>query len=949
MDTAIISYTPDEDCQLSMLEVPQKNSWLEQSEKTFADLASINPPELINLMASNIESGLSSEDASARLREVGENVQAKKTKSNPLKIFIHQFQSSVVALLLLASLASAFYQEYLQAAGILVAVLVNALTGFYMEFKADISLSGLKQLAGAKARTIRDGQHCDLDVSQLVPGDVVILEAGCRVPADLRAIDSVALSVDQSPITGESVPVFKDPQSTQNPEELSNIIFQGSLICSGRAKALVLKTGAHSSLGRLGTFIEATESGATPLEIQLEHLGRQLSILTIVICTLVVAVGLFQKQDIILMIETGIALAVAAIPEGLPVLATLALAVGTERMVMHKAILRHLSAVETLGCTSIICTDKTGTLTENRMLATNVCFDGREINVTGAGYSPFGTFVEAGIDIDPERDYALTELLNAGALCNDARLEEHDEKGWHVHGDPTEGALIALAEKAGISQESLAIKCPRIAEIPFDLTRKRMTTLHAIGRERTRAYCKGSPGALIELCKSYLSKDGIRDLDEEQKSKFIGENRRLAAQGLRVLAFARKDLESYEAKSQSGCSSLSTITTDPNCVETNLVFLGLVGMKDPAKEGVRDAISRCNDAGIKVIMLTGDQVGTATAIAQELGIVKPEQKGEEVVLFGKQLEDMSGEEAVAALQKAAVVSRVAPEMKLGIVKHLQSNGSIVAMTGDGVNDAPALKQANIGVAMGQTGTDLACAAAQMVICDDNFRTIVSAIEQGRTIYGNIRRSVCYLLTASLASVLVVVMGIVFDAGLALTPLQLLWLNLIMHIFPGLAIVLQPGDEGVMSYPPRKPHEKIVSAPQRMRILVRSFVVSIAVIFALNTMNLTSSKIEFTSLGLATLSLALLLQAWAWLGSDENGSYRIRRMFIINKPMLLNMAVAFALLFSAIYMPGLKEILGTVSLSADAMLYSFFLSCAAFLVSICIELAMSSIRKTAKNE
>lgn len=936
---------------MSSLEIC-KSGWLEMSKKPFTDLASITSAELLRDIGSNMDNGLSEEEASIRLNAVGANVQTEKSQSNPLKIFLHQFQSSVVALLLIAAVASAFYHEFLQAAGILIAVLVNALTGFYMEYKADISLSGLKKLAGATARTIRSGQHCDLDVSQLVPGDIVILEAGCRVPADLRAIDSAALSVDQSPITGESVPVFKDQHKAEDAEELSNIIFQGSLICSGRAKAVVLKTGKSSSLGRLGTFIEETESGGTPLERQLEQLGQHLSILTIIICAVVVLIGLVQKQEMLLMIETGIALAVAAIPEGLPVLATLALAVGTERMVMHKAILRHLSAVETLGCTSIICTDKTGTLTENRMLATNICFNKRAINVTGGGYAPFGSFIEDGIDIDPDRDYCLRELLTAGTLCNDARLEEHDEKGWHVHGDPTEGALISLAEKAGIAQEIVLRRYPRIAELPFDLERKRMTTIHSESQGWARAYCKGSPGALIELCTSYLSQEGIKPIDEETRLNFISENQRLASQGLRVLAFARKEIQLSDvqkglaARSSSNLVNIDT-TQLPNQeeIEKDFVFLGLVGMKDPAKEGVREAISRCNEAGIRVIMLTGDQVGTATAIGEELGILNPNHKVPESVLSGKQLAEMTDEQAVAALKSASVVARVAPEMKLGIVKHLQSDGSIVAMTGDGVNDAPALKQANIGVAMGQTGTDLACAAAQMVICDDNFRTIVSAVEQGRTIYGNIRRSVCYLLTASLASVLVVALGITVDAGLTLSPLQLLWLNLIMHIFPGLAIVLQPGDPGVMSYPPRKPNEKIVSRRQQLRILMRSVVVSFVVIFGL-TMNTTglNSKIELTSLGLATISMALLMQSWAWLGSDENGNYNIRRMFIINRPMILNMLVAIGLLLAAIYLPGLKEVLGTCSLNFETMAYSFFLAGVAFVSTITVETALSFYKK-----
>ena len=888
---------------------------------------------LLDLFKTDQAQGLSKDEAKHRLLSFGKNQQTKQGKVSALKIFFHQFQSSVVALLLLAAAASFMYHEALQAAGILLAVFINAITGFYMEFKAGNSLAALHALSGQSIRGIRGGENEDIDVVELVPGDLIVLEPGARVPADIRLIEAASLSVDESSLSGESVPVFKSSDS--GAAVMSNIAFHGTLITAGRGKGIVIKTGSHSSLGKLGKLLESTESGTTPLEQQLELLGRQLSVLTVIICAIVTGVGIWQQQNLVLMIETGIALAVAAIPEGLPVLATLALAVGTQRMVRNRAILRHLAAVETLGCTSIICSDKTGTLTENQMTTRRVYVKSRDIDVSGTGYIPDGEFLENGKCIsssqrvyvpdpagatvarDPVRhlrnDVVLRELVLASVLCNDAKLENHGESGWHVHGDPTEGALLVMAEKTGIDVPQKLADYPRIAEFPFDLSRKRMSTIHQTEEGKIRVYTKGAPEVVFAHCHNYLTDSGEEELDQDTLKEFTQMNEQFSRQGLRVLAVA------YKSVSSMPCCF------DQDELEADLTLIGLLGLKDPPREGVKEAVQACKQAGIKVVMITGDQALTAAAIAKELGIIE-EGSDEVEVVTGEQLQEMTDEKARACLNETRVLAGIKPELKLAIVKHLQETGAIVSMTGDGVNDAPALKQANIGVAMGEKGTDLARSVSQMVITDDRFGTIVKAIEQGRITYSNIQRAVGYLLTASLASVITVALGIFCDLGLALSPLQLLWLNLIMHIFPGLGIVLQKASSSVMDEKPRDPRAKIIGKAQQIEIWTRSILVSIAVLFAIaHAEKISHDPAHTSTIGLCTLSLCLLFQAWSWLGAEDKSTGSKAQKVEVGRAMIINMILAYLLLFAALYAPGLTAVLGIVPLNAQEFAFSFVIS------------------------
>lgn len=819
-------------------------------------------PTVVAGLATDVLTGLSKEIAKQRLESQGANAVGRQTGVNPLGILIEQFRGSVVILLLVAAGISAVLHEYLQTAGIIVAVIINAVVGFITEYQAKLSLEKLAKLAGAMARVKRDGTEQFIAVADLVPGDIVLLLSGDRVPADARLLEGASLSVDESILTGESVPAWKDASAKENFE--SAVLFQGTMVCSGRAKAVVITTGAQTRLGALACAIDAIDSNATPLEKDLDALGHVLTWLTLAICAIVGITGLITHAlSPLHLLQTATALAVAAIPEGLPVVATLAMAIGIGRMVRKRALVRRLTAVETLGCTTVICTDKTGTLTENRM-----------------------TVKEIVIDSADDRNQKAQALV-AAALCNDAtiQIDPSNPKNYKIVGDPTEGALLVAAQEAGLSPEELLVENPRIAEFPFDLNRKRMSTLHATtGGTTMLLACKGSPETVIPLCTS---------MSAVKRAWLEAKNAELADMGLRVLAVAKREFNGY------------TICIDQQTLESDLTFLGLIGMSDTLRPEAKDAIEACRRAGIRIMMLTGDQPRTAEAIGHELSI-----------------------------DSADVLARVTPEMKLATVQQLQSQRQIVAMTGDGVNDAPALKQADIGIAMGLNGSDLARDASSLVITDDNFATIVSAIEEGRAIYRNIKRAVAYLLTASLSSLVVVALGVFFSKELLLTPLQLLWLNLIMHIFPGLGLVLQRDTKDSMLMPPRRPGEHILTREMIVHIVARAlFVAAIAITTPLIAHRVGTGE-SHASIVLAVISIALILQSWSWLSDrsiDKQGKI-LASINPLNIPMMVNTAVGVTLLLAALYLPALQPVLQTKPLSGQEMLVALATAFASFIVS-----------------
>lgn len=885
----------------------------------------------------DVRSGLDETVAKKRLAKFGPNAVETKRQTSALELLVRQFKSSVVILLLVASAISYATHDTMQACGILIAVVINAIVGFSTEWKAQVSLEALGAIAGPVARVVRGGKHQEIPAAEIVPGDVVVIEAGSRVPADLDLVEAAALTIDESILTGESVPVSKSANTIEGEKDSVTKAFHGTHVLNGRGRGVVSATGRNSSLGKLQVSLLESEHVATPLETRLDELGKQLSILTIIVCAAVAVVGLLYKHDVWSMLETGIALAVAAVPEGLPVVATLALAIGTQRMVAAGVLLRQLAAVETLGCTTVICSDKTGTLTENKLLVTDIYLDDRHFKVSGVGYEPEGAITEDGKVIESDENLRL--LLEASILCNDARLiKPADEKFWRVAGDPTEGALLAVARKMGLILQDTRVANPRVAELPFDLVRKKMSTVHKRGEElgdnltsSFTLYAKGSPERILADSDFVLTSEGPVNFSDDMKRQYMKMNGAFADHGLRVLGIAMKQVDEKIANNISEHS------------DTNLTFLGLVAMKDTARGGVDKAIEKCKEAGIRVMMLTGDQRKTAATIAKELHIL--DRSTPETVLEDPHLNDMSEEVLSKHLDKAQVIARVTPELKLAIVRALQKRNNVVAMTGDGVNDAPALQQADIGVAMGQAGTDLAREVSNMVITDDNFTTIVKAIEQGRIIYDNIRRSICYLLTASGASVITIATAMIASGILALNPLQMLWLNLIMHVFPGLGIVLQGAAPGTMQRPPRSPSEKLLESFERNQILSRSIVVALAVLGAMFwSTRLSDSKEVTATIAFATITLALLYQAWAWLFVNRASDTK-RGRTSINPFMYLMMAISYALVVVAVYLPGLQYVLKTVSL--DAVHLGIALTASTASVVVCALLDPTISRVTEK--
>lgn len=879
--------------------------------------------EVINKFDTDTINGLSSELVANRLERYGKNEVHTKPPTSSWELLLRQFQSSVVILLLVAATISFLTNEHLQATGILIAVFINALVGFATELKAQISLEALESLSGPTSHVLRDGRDIVINSNELVPGDIVHLEQGSRIPADLRLLEANNIKVDESILTGESVSVAKSAKFIEGEEKNSTLLMHGTHILEGRGMGVVISTGAETSLGKLQVCLFEGHSQPTPLEVKLDKLGQQLTWLTVIVCVLIACIGLIYKHDIWTMLESSIALAVAAIPEGLPVVATLALALGTQKMVKAGALIRQLSAVETLGCTTVVCSDKTGTLTKNELTVTDLFLNNQHINVSGSGYTPDGEISINDTKLEKEIHEPLHEFTKAIVLCNDATINSDTVDGkttWSILGDPTEGALLTCGLKAGVSKGELVKSYPRIHEIPFDLVRKKMTTFHRCEVDKTLSlYTKGSPERIIEECCYLKTENGIIDFDDQLKNIYVEKNNHFASLGLRVLGVAGKYSLSEEQ------------VNDEEKSHDDLIFLGIVAMKDLPRIGVEDSIEKCHKAGIKVMMLTGDQAATAASIARDLNIIKGDET--DSTISGEVLESLGEDELTEKLSSASVLARVTPSLKLNIVKSLQSSGSIVAMTGDGVNDAPALQQANIGVAMGLSGTDLAREASNMVITDDNFSTIVHAIERGRVIYDNIKRAICYLLTAAIASVITIAVVIIYDGTLAMTPLQLLWLNLIMHIFPGLGIVLQGKAPGIMSRPPRDPQEKFLGNFEIIQITVQSFIVSFAVLGAiLFHHKLTGMTEATTTIAFTTIALALLYQAWAWLFISPPQESNFERA-PVNKFMYYMMAISYLLIPIALYIPPLQAVLQTEALEIEGLLVALSASTASLIACL----------------
>ena len=761
------------------------------------------------------QKGLTTEQAKERLQKYGRNTLKAEKKISAWGLLFEQFKNILVIILLLAVVLSIVVGlinwvpgtglpgEITDAIVIFAIVIAVIVLGFIEEFRSGKALEALKKMAAPTATILRDGFEKEIPADELVPGDVVLLTTGDRIPADLRLIEAINLNTQEASLTGESTPVEKSIEAIQGEGiaigDRVNMAFSGTVVTLGRGLGVVVGTGMRTEFGKIATMLESVTEEQTPLQKSLDKVGRWLGIASLIIVAVIVAVQLIftTGHSFLEMIIWGISLAVAAVPEALPAVVVISLSIGVQKMARRHALVRRLSAVETLGCTTYICSDKTGTLTQDQMTIRSIYVSGKLIEVKGAGYEPKGEFMADGKQVDIAKDTTARIFLNTGALCNDTHLLQTDGS-WHIKGDPTEGALVVLAAKAGVPFENLEMESPRLEEIPFSSERKRMTTVHSQGNEKV-AYSKGAVEIILENCSSVSENGQVRVLNQTDKQKILDVARGMAENALRVLGLAYKPV---------------TNVNDKNLWEKDMIFTGMVGMIDPPRPEAKEAIKKCQKAGIKTIMITGDHKVTASAIARELGIL---QNG--IAVTGAELDKMSDAEYEKKVGEIEVYARVSPSHKLKVIEALSKRGEVVAMTGDGVNDAPALKKADIGVAMGVTGTDVSKEAAAMVLTDDNFASIVAAVEEGRVIFGNIKKYLMYLLSSNLGEILLMVLAILlgpvlgFPAGaIPLVAVQLLLVNLITDGLPAIALAFDPADPDIMEQRPRPRDQSIFTRP-----------------------------------------------------------------------------------------------------------------------------------------
>jgi len=854
-------------------------------------------------LKTSLDKGLSSETAKERLKEFGYNELIGKKGPTVFEMFLDQFKDFLVIILIVASLVSILIGEVIDSLVIILIVILNAVLGVIQEYRASKALDALKKMAAPEAKVIRDSTVQVIPARELVPGDIVLLEAGNYVPADLRIVESVNLKIDESALTGESVPVEKNAEKVLSGEvplgDRVNCAFMGTVVTYGRGKGIVVSTGMKTEIGMIAKMLESYEEEVTPLQKKLEETGKILGIASLVICGVVFVIGILRGISFLEMFMTSISLAVAAIPEGLPAIVTIVLALGLQRMVKRNSIIKKLHAVETLGSTTVICSDKTGTLTQNQMTATKIYTDGQFFSITGEGYRPTGDFYLDDKKVDPKANTALEQLLKIGALCNDAKLEKvnqgEDSSNWRILGDPTEGALVVAAAKAGLFTSELEKDQPRLKEIPFDSDRKLMTTIHPWDGKYV-AYVKGAPDVLISRSKYIFKANQVRPLTQDDIEEISKANKAMASHALRVLALAYRPLDELPEEPTS------------EEIENELIFVGLIGMIDPPRPEAIEAIKTCKRAGIRPVMITGDHKDTAVAIAKQLNLME----NEDDVLTGAELDAMSDEELLKESRRVSVYARVSPIHKLRIVDAIKSNGHIAAMTGDGVNDAPALKKADIGVAMGITGTDVAKETADMILVDDNFASIVAAVEEGRVIYSNIRKFIFFLLSCNIAEILIIFVSMLAGLPVPLKPIQLLWINVLTDAFPALALGMENKEPDIMQKPPRKPDEPIIDRRMCWQIAIQSFFMTVAVIgvfvYALKT---TADVEKARTFAFTTLILSELLRAYT-SRSETHSVFEIG--FFSNRFMVLGTSLSLILLLAVIYVPVLRTIFDTTYLS-----------------------------------
>lgn len=839
--------------------------------------------EVVAELNSSVQ-GLSSEGAESRLKVYGLNQLHEEKPPGAIAIFFSQFKSPIVWILIGAMLVSALVKEFVDMYVIGAIVVLNSILGFVQEYRAEKSIEALKKMVSLKAKVLRDGRETLIDATLVVPGDILLLETGDKVPADARILESLNLKTEEAALTGESVPVRKDSKVIADKvgvADRKNMVFAGTVIAAGHAKAIVSATGMSTEFGKIAKMIQEAKPEATPLQRKLKRLGAQLGIMVVVICIFVFLAELvYFDQPWQTLFLTAVALAVAAIPEGLPAVVTVGLSLGVQRLAKKNALVRNLPSVETLGACSVICTDKTGTLTHNEMTVKKLYVNRKVVEIAGSGYDPVGEF-----SVDPK---SFEMLLTIGALNNNAKLEKKDS--WQVFGDPTEAALLVSAEKAGIELEKMHIECPRVGEIEFTSERKRMTTINKVKGKRL-ALVKGAPDVILPLCSKILVNGKAERLLSKDKDSIIAQNSQFTRSALRVLGFAYRELD--DAK------------VDAKSVEKDLIFVGLQAMIDPPRKEAKEAVDKCKTAGIKVVMITGDHIETAKAVAKELGIEGRAISGSEL----DAMHDLHNE-----VEQISIYARVNPAHKLKIIEALKANGHIVAMTGDGVNDAPAIKKADLGIAMGIAGTDVAKEASAMILADDNFATIVRAVEEGRRIYDNIQKYLAYLLRGNIGEVMVITSSIFIGLPLPLIAIQILWVNLVTDGLPALALGVDPIEEGVMQRPPRKPSDSVFKG-MLLFMVVLPIILTIVTLFLFDLFmpqGLDKARtVAFMTLVTFELFIALSCR------SLHQPIWKVG--IFANKWLWGAILLSFGLQLILMYVPFFSNIFGLVALSASELL------------------------------
>lgn len=878
--------------------------------------------------------GITPEEAQKRLEQYGPNELKEEKKKQWYHLLFEQFTSILIIILVISAAVSAYLasiegKPMTDAYVIFLIVIMNAILGFVQEYRAEKAVEALKAMVSPHVLVLRDGREDSIDSINLVPGDIVLLEAGSRIPADCRLIEAANLNIDEAALTGESRPVVKHinivPEHAGIGDQ-KNMVFMGTVVTGGRAVALVTETGMTSEFGKIAGMVQSIDVEDPPLRKKMEKLGRQLAAISVVLTVFIFFILWFvHDRTLEEVIMISISMAVSAIPEGLPAVLTITLALGTANMAKQKAIIRKLASVETLGSTTVICSDKTGTLTKNEMTATQLFTNGRTIDITGAGYEPVGELQENGETIQPKEDSQIEQLLRIGSLNNDSHIQENNG-AWVCFGDPTEGAFVVAAIKAGMPEKALREEYPRVAELPFDSARKRMTTIHRTPDGKLVAYVKGASEMVLERCVNILV-GKVRPITTEDVEKNLAEMNRMAGNALRVLAMSYKELpDNYD---------LTNLEVEE--VENGLTYVGLIGMIDPAREEVPVAIKTAQSAGIRTVMVTGDHRITAIAIAKAIGILKEET--DESVLEGVVIEALTDDELDKVINDVRVCARVSPEHKMRIALSLKRLGHIVAMTGDGVNDAPALKAADIGIAMGIKGTDVTKEASDMVLEDDNFATIVRAIKGGREIYDNVTKYIRLMLAANFDEFIEITVTAVLGLPVPFLPIHLLWINLVTDGLPAVALSLDPPDPDIMKYPPRDPKEDMLRRFWRFILfaaLVDFISDFIPFFYTYITVLGNTGDAEFAAVSARTVAFTSIvffefLLAYQCRSETKHIFQLGWKGVTANKMLFVSVVISLILQFMILYIPYLANIFHVVPLTMFQLGLCFLGSLTAFLV------------------